>query len=62
MNLETARWRKSSYSGSESACVEVALVPGAVAIRDTKNRDAGALVLATSAWRALTGYTSPASL
>ncbi|WP_083471683.1 DUF397 domain-containing protein [Kibdelosporangium phytohabitans] len=62
MNLETARWRKSSSSGSESACVEVALVPGAVAIRDTKNRDAGILLVNASAWRALTAYTSPASL
>ncbi|MGH3687910.1 MAG: DUF397 domain-containing protein [Pseudonocardiaceae bacterium] len=29
------RWRKSSYSGEESNCVELALTPGAV--RDSKN-------------------------
>lgn len=51
MDLETAQWRKSSYSGSESACVEVAFTPGVVAIRDTKNREAGALVVPESAWR-----------
>ena len=36
------RWRKSSYSGNGGAdCVEAGTVPGAVFIRDTKNRERG---------------------
>jgi hypothetical protein len=52
MDLETAQWRKS-YSGTESACVEVAFTPDLVAIRDTKNREGGTLVVPKSAWRRL---------
>lgn len=42
MDLDGARWRKSSFSGgnsSGSGCVEVAfLSDGDVALRDTKDR------------------------
>ncbi|PRW62670.1 DUF397 domain-containing protein [Actinopolyspora mortivallis] len=31
-------WRGSSYSGNNGACVEVAALPGAVAARDSKDR------------------------
>lgn len=35
-------WRKSSYSGNGGAnCVEAANVPGAILIRDTKDRERG---------------------
>ncbi|MEU4568419.1 DUF397 domain-containing protein [Micromonospora sp. NPDC023956] len=33
--LATARWRKSSHSGDEGACVEMAVVTDAVATRDS---------------------------
>lgn len=34
------RWRKSSYSGSQEAnCVEIAHLPGTVAVRDSKDPD-----------------------
>ena len=34
------RWRKASYSGNGGAdCVETGSVPGAVLIRDTKDRE-----------------------
>lgn len=46
-------FRKSSYSANESACVEVADVPGASAIRDTQNRDAGHLMFSRSEWHAV---------
>lgn len=37
-------WRKSTRSGGENGnCVEVALVPGASYVRNTRNRAAGAL-------------------
>ncbi|WP_084262365.1 DUF397 domain-containing protein [Actinomadura formosensis] len=38
MDLSKVAWRKSSYSGANGGeCVEVASVPGAVAIRDSKD-------------------------
>ncbi|MFJ4795334.1 DUF397 domain-containing protein [Kitasatospora purpeofusca] len=36
------RWQKSSYSGSSNACVEVRLMGGLVALRES---DDGAVVL-----------------
>lgn len=49
-----AVWRKASFSGN-GTCVEVTRnVPGIVAIRDSKNPDGPALLIATTAWRAFT--------
>ena len=45
-------WRKSSYSADAgSNCVEVAVLPGRVAVRDSKSPDSGRLDLTPSAWR-----------
>ncbi len=54
MDLTSAAWRTSSYSGSTGGnCVEVARnLPGVVAVRDSKDPDGGALALSPSAWRA----------
>lgn len=46
------RWRKASYSGEGANCVEAGNVPGAVLIRDTKDREHGpVLCLSPDAWR-----------
>ncbi|AOS61981.1 DUF397 domain-containing protein [Actinoalloteichus hymeniacidonis] len=45
-------WRKSSYSGTTTACVEVKRAPGMVGIRDTKNRASGMLSLPSTAFSA----------
>jgi hypothetical protein len=45
-------WRKSSYSGQEAECVEVALAR-VVRIRDTKDRPGGTLEISTRSWEAL---------
>ncbi|MEV7039918.1 DUF397 domain-containing protein [Amycolatopsis sp. NPDC051061] len=45
-------WRKSSYSGQEAECVEVALAR-VVRIRDTKDRPGGTLTISTRSWDAL---------
>ena len=38
MDLSRVTWRKSSYSsGGGNQCVEVAVTPAGVAIRDSKN-------------------------
>jgi hypothetical protein len=43
-HLTRAAWRKSSFSG-DTSCVEFAPVPdGTVALRDSKNPEADALV------------------
>lgn len=46
-------WRKSSYSSTETNCVEVALAPQAAWVRDTKARQQGHLELSPQAWQAL---------
>ncbi|MET7803259.1 DUF397 domain-containing protein [Micromonospora chersina] len=48
-------WRKSSHSGDEGACVEMALLPEAVAVRDSKDPAGPVLVFPPAAWAAFTG-------
>ncbi|MGK4582699.1 DUF397 domain-containing protein [Kitasatospora sp. HPMI-4] len=46
-------WRKSSFSGAQSNCVEVADgVPGVVPVRDSKDPHGPALVFPADAWSA----------
>jgi hypothetical protein len=53
MDLHFTEWRKSSFSGPpQNDCVEVALAPTVVGLRDSKNPDAGHLVFDRSAWQA----------
>ncbi|GLZ07746.1 DUF397 domain-containing protein [Actinomadura sp. NBRC 104412] len=50
--LTSARWRKSSYSGSGDQCVEVAeLDAGTHAVRDSKDPHGPALTLTAAEWR-----------
>ena len=53
MDLFSANWRKSSYSGTESSCVEVAFGTDRAAVRDSKDPDGGALVLSPASFAAL---------
>jgi hypothetical protein len=41
-------WHISSYSASHGDCIEVAPAPGAVLVRDTKNRTGPALTVPTA--------------
>lgn len=46
-----ASWRKSSWSAYNGNCVEVAeLRTGAIAVRDTKDREGPVLVLDRTDW------------
>ncbi len=52
-DLSRAEWRKSSYSGQDGNCVEVARnLPGLVAVRDSKAPDGAKLMVPREAWRA----------
>jgi hypothetical protein len=54
--LSRAAWQVSSYSGNGGNCVQVARnVPGVVAVRDSKNPDAGTLAFSPVEWNAFLG-------
>jgi hypothetical protein len=54
-DLTRAAWRKSSFSGSGNACVEVAdLDGGARAVRDSKDPAGAHLTFTASEWAAFT--------
>ncbi|MFG2163000.1 DUF397 domain-containing protein [Streptomyces olivaceus] len=54
-------WFKSSYSGSENDnCVEVALRPGTVHVRDSKDKRIRPLAVTPTAWTAFTALAAGA--
>jgi hypothetical protein len=51
-----AMWRKSSYSGANGSCIEVAChARGAVVVRDSKNAAGPRLSFTAGQWTAFTG-------
>ncbi|MFC5750675.1 DUF397 domain-containing protein [Actinomadura rugatobispora] len=52
MDISLVTWRKSSYS-AEYNCVEAVSLPGAVAVRDSKDPGGPKFVLSGAAWRSL---------
>ena len=56
-------WFKSSYSGGDGDnCVEVAVRPGAVHIRDSKDKGIHPLVVTATAWAAFTALAAGSPL
>jgi hypothetical protein len=56
MELTGATWRKSRRSGGNGGeCVEVAGLPGTVAVRDSKDPHGPKLAFSRDAWRAFAG-------
>ena len=47
-----AKWRKSSRSGAGNDCVELAIIGGGAAVRDSKNAAAGQLAIDGAGWQA----------
>jgi hypothetical protein len=52
VDLGRVEWRKSSYSGSQGNCVEIAALTGAVAMRDSKDPQGPALTFAPAEFTA----------
>lgn len=50
MQDATLTWRKSTRSGAAGHCVEVADVPAAVLVRDSKDVDGPVLAFAQTDW------------
>lgn len=50
--LDGAIWHKSSYSGTQGNCVEVARnLPGVVVVRDSKDPGGAVLLMGSEEWQ-----------
>ncbi|MEV5885691.1 DUF397 domain-containing protein [Streptomyces sp. NPDC052020] len=56
--MQTLDWRKSTYSGDGSNCVEIATSPTTVHIRDSKNPAGPRLSLPPTAWADFLTYAA----
>ncbi|WP_369223062.1 DUF397 domain-containing protein [Streptomyces sp. R39] len=48
--MHILHWRKSTYSGDSSNCVEVATAPSTIHIRDSKHTTGPHLTVTPSVW------------
>lgn len=59
VDLSNAKWFKSSRSGGDKNCVEVAFLSNdLVGVRDSKNRSGPALLFTSAEWLAFTTAAS----
>jgi hypothetical protein len=57
-NKSQPAWRKSSHSGGNGECVEVAGLSAGIGVRDSKAPDAGHLAFTRRAWAAFATQVS----
>lgn len=55
VDLSRAVWRKSALSSGNGACVEVAFLDTAIAVRDSKDKNGPMLVFTPAEWDAFVG-------
>ncbi|MER6332469.1 DUF397 domain-containing protein [Streptomyces sp. NPDC001034] len=60
MTTRTLTWFKSSYSDGPDgdSCVEIAIAPRTIHVRDSKNVEGPRLTLAPGAWARFVSYAS----
>ncbi|QYX80542.1 DUF397 domain-containing protein [Streptomyces akebiae] len=59
LSLDGLAWFKSSYSaGDGGECVEVAVRPASVHVRDSKDTTRAALAVASTAWTAFVEFAA----
>ncbi len=59
--MQSIRWRKSTYSGDSSNCVEMATASAVIHIRDAKTTEGPYLSFPPSVWARFISYAaSPA--
>jgi hypothetical protein len=51
--LSRTPWRKSSFSAANANCVEVAMAPEVVGMRDSKDADGAVVVVPVDSWARL---------
>jgi hypothetical protein len=52
MDISHVTWRKATYSGGNGGgCVEVAAIPAAIAVRDSKDPDGHKLTFTLPVWQ-----------
>lgn len=55
--MQPIEWRKSTYSGDGSNCVEIIANPNIVKIRDSKNTEGPHLAFPPFAWTSFISHT-----
>ncbi|MFJ9816633.1 DUF397 domain-containing protein [Streptomyces sp. NPDC101151] len=60
MTTSRLTWFKSSYSSADGPdCVEIAITPAAVHIRDSKDKDGARLAVGEATWTEFLAFAAP---
>ncbi|MEV7737183.1 DUF397 domain-containing protein [Streptomyces sp. NPDC088921] len=59
--MQTLQWRKSTYSGDSSNCLEIAATPSVIHVRDSKTTGTPHIVFPSFAWVAFISHTASSS-